>query len=266
MLFLKKFRTRRFRSVGLSPVVFAGVVFLVLGLQGQAATPETGGCDLKEESAQLEALTKSEADYIDTSRAELQIKKQILRKVVGCGVKETEDLTEKVGGITYNEPNIQRIKQRILKELMDAKNYYQVQGGGISDLDLVGSRNLSKKILEWRQSEYNSLSRKVVGFLALSKNQELINIAEKRIGQAERLIAAFKLYDNKDLVRLAFESSNYFKLAKENGLKAEQAFSSSFYQPDESIGLIKNSLESLAIVYKNLFDFNATFRGLLPKL
>lgn len=234
MLFLKKLLIKHRRSAGLSPVVFAVAAFLVLGLQGQAATTETEGCDLKEESAQLEALTKSEADYIDKSRAELQIKKQILKKVVGCGIKETEDLTEKVGGITYNEPNIQRLKQKIQRELASAKNYYQIQGGGISDLDLAGSRNLSKKILEWRQNEYNSLSKKVVGFLALSKSQELMNIAEKRIGQAERLIAAFKLYDNKDLVRLAFESSNYFKLAKENGLKAEQAFSGSFYQPDES--------------------------------
>ncbi|TSC81963.1 MAG: hypothetical protein G01um101420_746 [Parcubacteria group bacterium Gr01-1014_20] len=266
MLFSKKLLIRRHRNIGLSTVFFAVAAFLILGLYAHTVAAEVGGCDLKEESAQLDALQKSEADYIEKSRGELQVKKQILTKVIGCGVKETEDLTEKIEEITYNEPNIQRLKQKILRELSSAKNYYQIQGGGISDLDLVGSRNLSKRILEWRQNDYNLLSKKVVGFLALSKNQELMNIAEKRIGQAERLIAAFKLYDNKDLVRLAFESSNYFKLAKENGLKAEQAFSGSFYQPDESIGLIKNSLESLAVVYKNLFDFNATFRGLLPKL
>lgn len=247
-------------------LVFAMMAFLFLGAYSRVVAAETGGCDLREESAQLEALEKSEADYIERSRMELQLKKQILRKVVSCGVKEAEGLADKVGAVTYNELNIQRLKQKILTELASAKNYYQIQGGGIADLDLVGSRNLSRRILEWRQGDYNLLSKKVVGFLALSKNQELMSIAEKRIGQAERLIAAFKLYDNKDLVKFALESSNYFKLAKDSGLKAEQTFSNSFYQSDESIGFIKNSLESLAVVYKNLFDFNATFRGLLPKL
>lgn len=223
-------------------------------------------CNFQAEIESLNSLADKDLDYLESLKAELEIRRIILKKVTDCSLSEVRELKNQLNELKSDSIDNNSVRARILRDLDLLTNYYRVQQAGINDLDLGGSRALARRLLDWRVSDHRHTLDKASVFITWMKNQDLISSAERRLGQAGRLILAFKLTSVGEVMEPYSKANAALTEAKKANAEAKQAINSSFYPADEMSNMLKLTLESLSSVYQNLFEFNDVFKNLLPKL
>jgi hypothetical protein len=234
--------------------VFVFGLFLYPNNAGAAEVPAS--CSFKEDIASLEALKDESAaqqiNYLDTIKAELKIRKGILDKIIICSIKEAEDLKNELELMRGDSKNIIDLRNKFLTELDQAINYYESQKNGIADLGILGTKNMAKKLIDWRASSFDYLVERTNYFSTWEKNQIFINAAGDRLRQIRKSVLSVS-EDDVEVIKILDEAENNLQKAQESNKDAQDSFWG-FESTDESLNAIKSTLEALASTYQNFFD------------
>ena len=226
------------------------------------------GCYFQDYLDQLEALKKNDAiEYADSLKLELQIRQDLLKKIIECGIADAKDIQAKLKQLKLdeNDNELLSIRDKYISDLNKAINYYQIQVGTINELSITGSKNLARKLLDWKSDNYNYTAGKANNLIAWVKNQELFSAAEKRYEQIQRVVSFFNLFGNKNIMDAYRAAGAAIGEAKNFNEEAWKTFSD-FTPPDGSVGLVKSSLSSLSVFYQEAFNFNDVFKKILPQI
>jgi hypothetical protein len=246
-------------------------VFGVLSFNvSSAATQPTPACSFKEDIVALEDLKESAAtqstDYLNNIKNELKIRKGILEKIITCSVSEANDLKNQIDQIKADTKNISDLQEKFLTELDQTINYYESQRGAIPDLGILGTKNMAKKLIDWRASSFDYLIERTNYFSTWAKNQNFILAAEDRLRQIKKGVLA--VADNNadgEVSKILIEAEKNLEKAQSSNKDAQDSFWG-FESTDASLNAIKSTLEALASTYQNFFDLtNVIKKSPLPE-
>lgn len=226
----------------------------------RAAEPD---CSFEPQFERLTAAqNESASDYFAAIRAELQIRKEILRNIIHCAVADIRALHTSIKNISPQNEEAEQLRTRFLQRLDDAIRYHESQLGKISDLGIRGSQNLARELKEWRASQFAPLADGAVNLALWLKNQELIRAAENRFGQIEKTIRTLKLIENEGLKPIFEEASQALHNTLALNGSTKEALSDN--DPSNALTLIKSSLEALSRTYALFFKLSEAAGKIIP--
>lgn len=240
-----------------------GILVFLLGGNPVSAQTTVVGCDFTGYLKDLEAVKNSTStDYIANIRSELSIRKDLLKKIIDCSISETETLQGDLNSLKPIDQESEKIQGKLISELDQAVSYYRTQAESIGNLGVLGSKNLAKKIIDWRSSNYAYLANRVRNFVTWTNNQDIVTMTDIRFNQIQRSIKVFNIKD-KDVDSIVVEAKLNLEAAKKLNEEAKESFWE-FTPISDPLELIKGSLQSLALTYKNFLDLNESIKKILP--
>lgn len=241
--------------------VAASFVFLMLlfPLFSHAASLSQE-CRFEAQLKNLEMAQKNASEK-DTD-SELTLRKSILAKVIDCASKDVETLNDMLSEMSARNTDLElkEAYERFLNQLGEILSYYQSEKSNIEKLDLDESKAVAKNILERRSNRYFPLAEKIANFVMWEKNQELIKIAERRLSQIEQTLLALELTGNEDIKILFQRGRTNFQYAQVSSRRARQMFLVA-NPPDDSLYLVRASLEALSETYRAFFDLSQAVKN-----
>ena len=249
-------------KIGLGVGLFLVLGILALGVFTPDVLAQEKNCSFGQEAAALYELQKNtEIGFSLKTDKELVLRREILVKVVGCGIDEANNLKVELSKVSSQDPNIKRLKERFTLELDQAINYYKINGAEINELNLLESTALAKKFLDWRTNNYQYTSGGVINLITWIGNQNFFKVAESRFDQVSKAVRFVSLNDpESEIPSLIIESKLSLDGAKKLNDEAWQALKG-YGPPGKALELIKASLEKLSGMYEGFFKINEIITG-----
>ncbi len=230
---------------------------LVLGT-ASAATPDASEkCRFDDQIAGLAALATHTDGSLDAVRMELALRKAILKNVVGCSIDEVQTLKASVKTVPQNDADIADVENRFAGKLDDMIAYYNTQAAKIDDLGIWGSKDMARAIAEKRSGAFVPLTEEAAEFVIWAKNQDLFHSASIRLTQIQNTLKFLRLIDNQETTGLLQKATDTFARAEDLNAQAKQALKN-FDISNNSLSLIKDSLEALSETYQSFFDISTS--------
>ncbi len=239
---------------GLVAVCFLPVRIVAGSINSPQAAEDS--CNFEDQLKELAGIQESNnPDYLAALMAELRVRKNLLRSILDCSIAEAEGLRAPLAALKPNSPDIELLRNRFYERIGETKDYYQMQQSRINDLGIQGTKDMAKGVKEWRLNQYASLADGATQLIIWMKNQELFQAAQKRFEDIKQTVRFFNLVDNtemRELLAKAAESLDKAQSANEAAKEALNRFAAS----ENSLGLIKDSLEALSETYQIFFDLS----------
>ncbi len=204
-------------------------------------------------TALQDLLANPKNDALEAIRAELALRKSILGNILDCSIGEIQGIKATLHVLSSGNPDITDLINRFSNKLDEAAAYYTSQKSAVGDLGIWGSKDMARTIAERRDSYLNPLTQGVAQFAIWAKNQDLFRVAENRLGQIQTTVKILKLIDNQEMSGRVEKAKDSFANAKAFNEEARQTLLRMDIS-DNSLTLIKNSLEALAETYANFFE------------
>jgi hypothetical protein len=201
-------------------------------------------------------------DYTDEVTQELAARKQLLSKTITCAKNEAIALQAEVNTVSV-APADQNLQTQLLGQINDAANYYDIELQKLNGSGIRGSELVAQEILTWRASTYTELSSNVDNFVLWSQNQSLFQTASSRMAQITPMVSFLAQANNNDLAAAFSAAQKSFNDAQSENTAARTALFQSL-APDQTLALIKQSLQSLSDTYQKFFDVSTIIQTLLP--
>lgn len=246
-------------------IIFAVVLFSLFPLVSQAAEPahNAAGCDLSVEAKALaEAKAAPVSDFLEGVRLELRARKALLVAAIDCIMAETDELKREAENLPEIR-DIARIKQEIVLNIRDAREYLERQKGQIPNLGIQGTKDVAREIKSWRNGSYARLKNEVSNLKVWSGNQTLFETAKKRLEEITRTVRLLKLLENDEVWSIYEKSEISLKKADNIHRRALQNIKECRSQ-EEIAGSLKASLETLFQTYQNFLDLSQAAKKILP--
>lgn len=222
----------------------------------QAAEKES--CNFENQFKELAGVREANnLDYLPTLLAELRIRKELLRKVLDCAISEAEDLRASLAALKSIPPEMELLRDRLYERIGETKDYYQMQQSRLNELGIQGTKDMAKSIKEWRLTQYASLANGATQLIIWTKNQELFQAAQKRFQDIKQTVRFFNLLDNSEMKDLLTKATERLAKARSINEAAKEALNR-FDFSENSLGLIKDSLEELSETYQLFFELSKT--------
>ena len=212
----------------------------------------------------------SSLDSLSAIRAELGLRKELLRSITGCGAAEVRSLKNKFE--TTNIPqDAATPRNRVIDRLRDAIAHYEAQREKIDGLGLGDSQELARELREWRRQVYTPLAEQTLNIIVWSKNQELFAAARNRFADIERTVSRLKLTENEDIARLFaaartnFETAEAANISVRDDIIERTPTQGGLSGKGDTLLPIKQSLEALSATYKSFFDLSEATKDILPR-
>ena len=197
--------------------------------------------------------------------AELAVRKQLIGKVIACAQNEVGSLRTSLGTAATSTFAEQAIEGQLQGRLDDASNFYSIELGKLGTAGLAGTKAIASDVLAWREGTYAPLAQQVGDFLLWSGNQELFSIAGSRMTQTQQAVSFLEGASNNADLQNAFNAAYAsFESAKSANAAAQSALQQSL-PPDQTLVLIKQSLDSLQSTYQQFFNVSGIIQKLLPQ-
>jgi hypothetical protein len=254
---------RRTVRIGLACGALLGAVSFCARAAGpaRAATPDCTFEPYFEELALIQADPK--LDYLAGLRAELQVRKDLLRTILTCALTETDDLSAKVQGADF-PADAKDIQADYEAQIAWAADYYHDALDRIDTLGILGSKDLAREILAWRTSNFMPLAQRATNLATWTKNDELVRTAEERYTEVARTIQALKAADSSAVQPTLAAADASLHEAETDHAHARDLLANGG-NADEALAAIKATLEALGAMYQHFFDLSETVSGAIPK-
>ncbi|MDO8536719.1 MAG: hypothetical protein Q7R94_00530 [bacterium] len=246
----------------------AGVVFIAILLVGnlsaKAAENETT-CGLdKDKFEELKTIQNStKLSYLEQIKQELRIRRELLRATTNCATDEARTLYANLNGINTSDQDIKRLQTKLSGQLDNGINYYELQKSKIDDLGLNGSRIFARDLADWREGNYKPTARTAQSLIIWSRNQDILQAAQKRFDQLNRAVNLLKIVDSDEIQNIWEEARNNFRVANDDNQKAA-ALLRATENPDTTLSAIHSSLAALSKTYQKFFELNEVLSEVLP--
>ncbi len=228
--------------------------------QAADKAPAQDPCSFAPKFARLRAIqADGDQDYISAIRAQLDVRKSILRAAIDCAMK---DVTVRKAALDTISPELKdsKAQSEIAKGLNDSIDYYAAKRTMIDNLGIKGTQDVAREISDWRTSHYNPLISEEDNLLLWSKNQALFDKAENRADQIKPIVLSLKLVNQDDIQKNFSDAEDKLKEAQDKNDAAKEAI----LKGDDASGDIKSSLEPLAVVYKKFLDLSDALKKFVP--
>ncbi|MBI3589068.1 MAG: hypothetical protein HY093_01485 [Candidatus Liptonbacteria bacterium] len=225
---------------------------------GAGRVDNQGGCKFQAgDLSAIEAIRNDpKLEYLDKIKIELKLRQGILGKILNCAVQEANTLKSKLTATMVSDLDMINVRGKLVSQIDQAVVYYQSQAVSLGDLGLWGTKNLAKKLAEWRAGNYAYLVTKAVDLMTWANSQQFISLAEGRLGEIKKVVEEAKADDSKgnslEIIKKAEASLSQAKEANQKAKTDIQDLSSS----ESNLDTIKNSLQALAAVYENFFELS----------
>ena len=244
----------------------AAASILFLANTGLAHADSSPACGIDNSGFQkIEAIQNDpNLSYLDEVKAELAVRKDLLGQTIDCGKKEVDMLTvglskAPVDGTTKN------LKDAIAGKLNDAQNFYDIENAKVGGVGISGSQAIAKELLAWREGSLDPLSGEVNNFVLWTKNQDLFATAQSRMDDTDHAVKFIEnATPNDELTNELNAAHASFAGAQEKNAEAYAALSQ-FESADQSLALIKQSLDSLSDAYQHFSNIGDIIKKILPQ-
>ncbi len=195
---------------------------------------------------------------------ELAVRKQLIIQTIACAQTEVASLQSTLANATTTN-GAGDIQSQLLSDLNDASNFYTIEESKLDGVGISGSKAIVREIIAWRAGTYAPLEGNVNNYLLWTQNQPLFDTAQSRMDQTQRAVAFIESASASSDLQNAFNAAyTSFQTAKEENNEAENALAQSL-SPDQSLALIKKSLDSLSDTYQGFFKISDAINSLLPQ-
>jgi hypothetical protein len=242
------------------------VTAAVFALGGLFLFPKNGRaaeCTFQEKIGSLKSAQGSRDYYVEGVKNELQIRKDTLRDVIDCAIKETKDLRSQLN-IQKTDEELTSTQRQLLQQLDSALRFYQDKRTAIDEMGVRGTQDLARSIKESRLSTFTPSEDNSRNLILWEKNQPLFKTAQSRFDQINRAVTSLGL-DQYDDVKDSFrKSKDSLEGAKKANMQAKDALKS-FTAPDDISALIKSSLDKLSETYQAFSDLSSAVKKIMSQ-
>ena len=199
--------------------------------------------------------------YLDEINQELAARKRLLSKIITCAEKDAQSLKSEVDGFSVATAD-KALQDQLSGKIDDAVNYYNIELEKLNGSGIRGSEQIAEEVLSWRANTYTELASNVDNFVLWSQNQNLFQTASARMAQITPMVSFLSQANNADLADAFAGAQTSFSTAENENASARNALAESL-SPNETLSIIKQSLQSLADTYQNFFNVSDVIQKLL---
>jgi len=220
-------------------------------------------CDFRSQLDTLKTIHDNSLDYLQEVKTELVSRKSLLANIANCSIEEALTLKSRLQSLPLKEERLKIVQDQLAGEIDRVVSYYENQKLKIQDLGFRGTQDFSRSLKDWRAANYSPLTDRIGTFILWNDNQKLFQTTQNRLAQIGQTVRIFKLVDNEEIQDLFQAAQNNFREAQEANQKVRESFerTGSF---ENSLALMKSSLEALAKTYQTFFDLSELVRKILP--
>ncbi len=201
----------------------------------------------------------------DEVKQELAVRKQLITETIACALTDVQSLQSALNNVSANGGGTDSIKGQLESRLNDATNFYSLEITKLNGAGIAGSEDIAREILAWRQGTYAPLAGQVGNFILWAENQSLFATAQTRMDQTQQAVSFIESASSNANLQSTFNAAySSFQTAKNDNAAAQAALAQSL-SPDQSLTLIKQSLDALSATYQQFFDVSNIIKTLLPQ-
>lgn len=190
--------------------------------------------------------------YLDEINQELAARKDLLLKTITCAKNDAQSLRAIITNVSIS-PADRDIQSQLSGKIDDAINYYNIELEKLNGSGIKGSEQIAQEVLSWRANIYTDLAGSVDNFVLWSENQGLFQTASARMAQITPMVSFLSQANNSDLAGAFSAAQTSFNTAENENAAARNALAAS-WSSDQTLGIIKQSLQSLSDTYQNFFN------------
>jgi hypothetical protein len=218
-------------------------------------------CNFSDKFADLRGVqADTDRDYISAIRAELDIRKSILKGVIDCALEDVKDRKDKLQGIAPAFDN-STVKTNISQALDESAEYYNQQKEAVDSLGIKGTKDVARDIASFREGTFNPAAEREDDLLLWTANQPLFSKTASRFSEIRPIVLSLSLINRKEINEKFNEAEEVFKEAQENNEAAKMALLS---QDMKASDLIKASLQPLSSIYKKFLEISDSLNKIVP--
>ena len=196
---------------------------------------------------------------------ELALRKQLVGETIACAQGEVQQLQASLAAATTTDPVGMAVQSHLAGDLDGASHYYDLELTKLDTSGIAGTEAVAQEVLAWRAGTFVPLSENVNNFILWAGDQDLFTTAQARMDQTQRAVAFLEsATPNADLQNAFNGALAAFNAAATANIAARTALAQNL-TPDQSLSLIKGSLNSLAAAYQDFFTVSTLIKGILPQ-
>lgn len=234
----------------------AALAFIIPLAGGSFAHNADAGVTCVVMQANLDEISSSQ-----TLAQELSLRKALLKRVLTCAKNDAQSLQANLNALQIDDAK--DLQGRLSDKLNDAINYYDIELAKVGSLGIAGTQVIARESLAWRTSNYVPLAGQIANVILWSKNQNLFAAAKARLDQTARVVAFFESgAQNAALENALAAAESAYNAAADANADARSALVQ-FIPPDQSLDLVKHSLDLLSTTYQKFLDLSTVIQSLL---
>jgi hypothetical protein len=247
--------TARAQTLAIAPIATASSAS---GADGSAA--DSGAAD----NCSLSVADFAQLQNTQTLAGELALRKQLLGQTIACAISDAQSLQQTLNAISMPDSESASIQNQLSGRLDDAVNFYNLESAKLNGAGVSATEAIAQEITSWRTANYDSLTGQINNLILWSQNQGLFQTAETRLTQTTQIVNFIEAAAaNNNLQGQLNDAASSLETAESENAAAEAALAQ-FQSPDQSLGLIQQSLQSLADTYQQFSSLNMSIQALLP--
>lgn len=224
------------------------------------------GCDIAQSDIDAITAVRNDPtlDPLAAVKAELAIRKELVGRTIGCAEQEALGLQ----GVLAAAPAVSGadvLRSQLGDKLNESLNFYAIERGKLLTAGIAGSQAVAKELLAWRNNSWSVVAGQVSNFVLWSNNQSLFDTARNRMDQTGRTAAFLDGISANIGLETAVNTARAAMNAANGTNDAAKSALLQFLPPDQSLVLIKQSLEGLSLTYKDFSAVNDLMKQLLPQ-
>ena len=202
--------------------------------------------------------------YADEIKQELVLRKLLVGETIDCAQREVQMLQASLAS-TSAPGSAQQLQSQLTGDLTEATGFYSNELAKLNVVGLAGTKQIAQEMLTWRAGTFLPLSENVNNFILWAQNQNLFSTAQTRMTQTQRAVSFIEGATPNPALQTALNSAqSSFNDAQTKNAAAEQALTQNL-SPDQTLGLIKQSLSSLSDTYKGFSNVSTIIGNILPQ-
>lgn len=190
---------------------------------------------------------------------ELALRKILVGETIICAQAEAQTFKKNLSNASV-AGDAQLLQSQLLGDLSQASGFYDTELAKLNVVGVAGTKAIAQEVLSWRAGTFLPLSENVNNFILWSRNQNLFNTAQTRMNQTAGAVAYLENSSPNPDLQAAFNSAqSSFNDAESKNTAAKTALTQNL-SPDQSLALIKQSLDALSSTYQGFFDVSTIIK------
>ena len=202
--------------------------------------------------------------YADEIKQELAVRKLLVGETIDCAQQEVQALQTSLAS-TSAPSSAQQLQSQLAGDLDEATGFYNNELAKLNVVGIAGTKQIAQEVLTWRAGTFLPLGENVNNFILWAQNQDLFSTAQTRMAQTQRAVSFIESATPNPALQTALASAqSSFDDAETENTAVEAALTQNL-SPDQTLGLIKQSLSSLSDTYKGFSNVSTIVSGILPQ-